>query len=173
VLVEGQAARSCLLFACQLDGAEVITVEGLSRPGELHPLQRSFGERHALQCGFCTPAFLLSAYDLLSRRPDVPDGELPAELSGVLCRCTGYRNILTAVGEVAAEYRDGGLPAPGNCVAGPGGPTARARSSARVFPGGSGSVSLGAPSPPPSAEPAAAGAGPEPAGEGPVPATIT
>jgi xanthine dehydrogenase YagT iron-sulfur-binding subunit len=169
VLVDGQASRSCLLFACQLDGAEVVTVEGLSRPGELHPLQRSFGERHALQCGFCTPAFLLSAYDLLSRRPDVPDGELPAELSGVLCRCTGYRNILTAVGEVAAEYRDGGLPAPGNCVAGPGGPTARARSSARVFPGGSGSVSLGTSSAPPSAQPAAAGAGPEPAGAGPEP----
>jgi carbon-monoxide dehydrogenase small subunit len=116
VLVEGQAARSCLLFACQLDGAEVITVEGLGRPDDLHPLQRAFGERHALQCGFCTPAFLLSAYDLLSRRPDVPPDALPAELSGVLCRCTGYRNILAAVQEVAAAYRDGSLPGPGNCA---------------------------------------------------------
>jgi carbon-monoxide dehydrogenase small subunit len=115
VLVDGQAARSCLLFACQLDGAEVVTVEGLGRPDDLHPLQRAFGERHALQCGFCTPAFLLSAYDLLSHRPEVPPGALPAELSGVLCRCTGYRNILAAVQEVAATYRDGSLPGPGNC----------------------------------------------------------
>jgi carbon-monoxide dehydrogenase small subunit len=163
VLVDGQAARSCLLFACQLNGAEVVTVEGLGRPGELHPLQRAFGERHALQCGFCTPAFLLSAYDLLSRRPDVPPDALPQELSGVLCRCTGYRNILAAVSEVAAAYRDGGLPAPGNCVPGPGGPTPRARHSARVFPGGRGSVHLNEPSARPPARPAPAGGGTGPA----------
>jgi carbon-monoxide dehydrogenase small subunit len=162
VLVDGQAARSCLLFACQLEGAEVVTVEGLGRPGELHPLQRAFGERHALQCGFCTPAFLLSAYDLLSRRPDVSPGELPGELSGVLCRCTGYRNILTAVGEVAAQYRDGGLPAPGNCTPGPGGPTARAGRSARVSLGSSGSFSLNDLSPASPVQPAPTGAGPEP-----------
>ena len=159
VLVDGQAARSCLLFACQLNGAEVVTVEGLGRPGELHPLQRAFGERHALQCGFCTPAFLLSAYDLLSRRPGVPPDALPEELSGVLCRCTGYRNILAAVGEVAAAYRDGGLPAPGNCAPGPGGPTARARHSARVLPGGRGPVHLNEPSAPPPARPAPKAAG--------------
>ena len=117
VLVDGMAARSCLLFACQLDGAEVVTVEGLGRPGDLHPLQRAFGQQHALQCGFCTPGFLLSSYDLLSRRPGVTREELPEELSGVLCRCTGYRNILAAVGQVADEYRDGGLPGPGNCGA--------------------------------------------------------
>ena len=116
VLVEGLAARSCLLFACQLSGAEIVTVEGLGRPGAPHPLQQAFGDQHALQCGFCTPAFLLSAYDLLSRRPDVTRDELPEELSGVLCRCTGYRNILTAVGQVADAYRDGGLPGPGNCA---------------------------------------------------------
>ena len=74
VLVDGQAARSCLLFACQLDGAEVLTVEGLGRPGELHPLQQAFGRHHALQCGFCTPGFLLSAYDLLRHRPEVTRG---------------------------------------------------------------------------------------------------
>ena len=117
VLVDGAAARSCLLFACQLDGAEVVTVEGLGRPGDLHPLQQAFGGRHALQCGFCTPGFLLSAYDLLSRRPDVTDEELPAELSGVLCRCTGYRNILAAVGQVARDCRENGLPGPRNCGA--------------------------------------------------------
>ena len=114
VLVDGQAARSCLLFACQLDGAEVLTVEGLGRPGELHPLQQAFGRHHALQCGFCTPGFLLSAYDLLRHRPEVTEDELAAELSGVLCRCTGYRNILSAVAEVARTHRDG-LPAPLNC----------------------------------------------------------
>jgi carbon-monoxide dehydrogenase small subunit len=126
VLVDGMAARSCLLFACQLDGADVVTVEGLGRPGDLHPLQRAFGQQHALQCGFCTPGFLLSSYDLLSRRPGLTREELPEELSGVLCRCTGYRNILAAVGQVADEYRDGGLPGPGNC-----GPAALTRRSPR------------------------------------------
>jgi carbon-monoxide dehydrogenase medium subunit len=111
VIVNGQAARSCLLFACQLDGADVLTVEGLGRPGDLHPLQQAFGRHHALQCGFCTPGFLLSAYDLLTHRPGVPAEELPAELSGVLCRCTGYRNIVAAVADVAQAY-PAGIPAP-------------------------------------------------------------
>ena len=115
VLVNDQAARACLLFACQLDGAEVLTVEGLGRPGELHPLQQAFGRHHALQCGFCTPGFLLSAYDLLRHQPEVTEGELAAELSGVLCRCTGYRNILSAVAEVARTHPDG-VPAPLNCA---------------------------------------------------------
>ncbi len=139
VLVDGMAARSCLLFACQLDGAEVITVEGLGRPGDLHPLQRAFGQQHALQCGFCTPGFLLSAYDLLSRQPSVTREELPEELSGVLCRCTGYRNILAAVGQVADEYRDGGLPGPGNCSAAAlarRSPRSPAVSASPVVPGG-------------------------------------
>jgi xanthine dehydrogenase YagT iron-sulfur-binding subunit len=117
VLVDGAAARACLLFACQLEGADIVTVEGLGRPGELHPLQEAFGGEHALQCGFCTPGFLMSAYDLLSRRPDVTREELPEELSGVLCRCTGYRNILSAVGQVADAYAGGGLPGPRNCGA--------------------------------------------------------
>jgi aerobic-type carbon monoxide dehydrogenase small subunit (CoxS/CutS family)/CO/xanthine dehydrogenase FAD-binding subunit/carbon monoxide dehydrogenase subunit G len=117
VLVDGAAARACLLFACQLEGADIVTVEGLGRPGDLHPLQEAFGGEHALQCGFCTPGFLMSAYDLLSRRPGVTQDELPEELSGVLCRCTGYRNILAAVGQVADTYRDGGLPGPRNCGA--------------------------------------------------------
>jgi carbon-monoxide dehydrogenase small subunit len=114
VLVDGQAARACLLFACQLDGSEIVTVEGLGRQDDLHPLQESFGRNHALQCGFCTPGFLLSSYDLLADRPEVSDEELPQELSGVLCRCTGYRNILAAVSEVAGAHRDG-IPAPRNC----------------------------------------------------------
>jgi aerobic-type carbon monoxide dehydrogenase small subunit (CoxS/CutS family)/carbon monoxide dehydrogenase subunit G len=114
VLVDGQAARACLLFAVQLDGADVTTVEGLGRVDELHPLQESFGRHHALQCGFCTPGFLMSSYDLLSHEPDVTREDLPTELSGVLCRCTGYRNIIDAVDEVAAAHR-GGIPGPSNC----------------------------------------------------------
>lgn len=113
VLVDGQAARACLLFAVQLDGAEVSTVEGLGKPDDLHPLQRSFGRNHALQCGFCTPGFLMSCYDLLTTNPGVRPDELPTELSGVICRCTGYRNIVTAVREVQAEFPDG-IPGPGN-----------------------------------------------------------
>ena len=105
VLVDGEAARSCLLFACQLDGSEILTVEGLGRPDDLHPLQAAFGRNHALQCGFCTPGFLLSALDLLTHRPDVTEDELPIELSGVLCRCTGYRNIVAAVAEAARSSR--------------------------------------------------------------------
>jgi len=115
VLVDGQAARSCLLFACQLEGAEVLTVEGLGSPGELHPLQQAFGRHHALQCGFCTPGFLLSAYDLLTCKPRVTQDELAVELSGVLCRCTGYRNILSAVADVARTHPDGIAP-PLNCA---------------------------------------------------------
>ena len=113
VLVDGQAARACLLFACQLEGSEVVTVEGLGRPDALHPLQESFGSHHGLQCGFCTPGFLMSSYDLLDHRPQVPRDELPKELSGVICRCTGYRNIVDAVADVAKAHPDG-IPAPGN-----------------------------------------------------------
>ena len=116
VLVDGQAARSCLLFASQLDGAEVLTVEGLGQPAELHPPQQAFGRHHALQCGFCTPGFLLSAYDLLTHKPGVAQEELAGELSGVLCRCTGYRNILSAVAEVARTHH-AGVPGPLNCAA--------------------------------------------------------
>jgi 2-furoyl-CoA dehydrogenase FAD binding subunit len=118
VLVDGQAARSCLLFACQLEGAEVLTVEGLGRPAELHPLQQAFGHHHALQCGFCTPGFLLSAYDLLTCKPRVTQEELAVELSGVLCRCTGYRNILSAVADAARTHPDG-IPPPLNCAPAP------------------------------------------------------
>jgi carbon-monoxide dehydrogenase small subunit len=115
VLVDGEAARACLLFAAQLDGAEIVTVEGLGRPGDLHPLQESFGRNHALQCGFCTPGFLMSAYSLLTSKPEVTEEDLPRELSGVICRCTGYRNILAAVRETLRAYPDG-IPAPGNCA---------------------------------------------------------
>jgi carbon-monoxide dehydrogenase small subunit len=114
VLVDGEAARACLLFAVQIEGAQVTTVEGLGRQDDLHPLQESFGRHHGLQCGFCTPGFLMSSYDLLRHQPHVSREDLPTELSGVLCRCTGYRNILEAVADVAEAHPDG-IPGPGNC----------------------------------------------------------
>jgi aerobic-type carbon monoxide dehydrogenase small subunit (CoxS/CutS family) len=84
VLVDGAAVRSCLLFACQLDGAEVLTIEGLGRPDRLHPIQQAFCDNHGLQCGFCTPAFVLSAYELLQDHPTLEGIDLPVELSGIL-----------------------------------------------------------------------------------------
>lgn len=113
VLVDGRAERSCLLFTVQLDGAQVITVEALGRPTDLHPIQEAFHSHHALQCGFCTPAFLLSSYELLRDNPSLDGVDLPAELSGVLCRCTGYQGILAAVRDVASRHPDG-PPPPGN-----------------------------------------------------------
>jgi len=116
VLVDGEAARACLMLAVQAEGTEIVTVEGLGTPDDQHPLQQAFSHHHALQCGFCTPGFLLSAYDLLSHRPGALDSEtLSEELSGVLCRCTGYRGILAAVADVGRTYPDG-LPAARNCV---------------------------------------------------------
>ncbi len=111
VLVDGAAAQACLILAVQAEGAEIVTVEGLGTPDDQHPLQRAFSHHHALQCGFCTPGFLLSSYDLLAHG-GVDPATLSAELSGVLCRCTGYRGILAAVGDVAQAYPDG-IPAPG------------------------------------------------------------
>src|SRR5206468_7354710 len=114
VLVDGAAARACLLFAVQCDGAEIVTVEGLGSQDDQHPLQRAFSAHHGLQCGFCTPGMLMSSYDLLAGGAPVEPADLPVEMSGVLCRCTGYRGILAAVADVAAEHPDG-LPAPRNC----------------------------------------------------------
>lgn len=107
VLLDGSAVRSCLLLAVQAHGREVRTVEGLATPdGELHPIQAAFHKHHALQCGFCTPGFLLSAMELLQRRPDIEDeNEIRTALSGNLCRCTGYSGIVAAVREVAAQMR--------------------------------------------------------------------
>jgi carbon-monoxide dehydrogenase small subunit len=98
VLVDGAPQRSCLVFAAQVDGAEITTVEGLAEPGApLHPVQRAFGEAHGMQCGFCTPGFLMTTVALLEETPHPTEEELLDALSGNLCRCTGYRNILDAV----------------------------------------------------------------------------
>jgi carbon-monoxide dehydrogenase small subunit len=105
VLLDGDAVRSCLLFAVQVDGAEVTTVEGLSRGGELHPIQQAFWDGHALQCGFCTPGFLLSAYALLAEQPDPSETEIRSALAGCICRCTGYQEIVDAVQAAAGALR--------------------------------------------------------------------
>jgi carbon-monoxide dehydrogenase small subunit len=106
VLVDGQPVRSCLMLAVQADGAEITTVEGLTKNGGLHPLQEAFHEHHALQCGFCTPGFLLTALHLVRERPDVDDeDEIREALAGNLCRCTGYSNIVDAVRDGAERIR--------------------------------------------------------------------
>ena len=105
VLVDGEAARACLMLAVQADGADITTVEGLAHHGELHPLQKAFGHCHALQCGFCTPGMLMTAYDLLQTHPQPSEEEIRQGLSAVLCRCTGYQGIVEAV-RMASEKMD-------------------------------------------------------------------
>jgi aerobic carbon-monoxide dehydrogenase small subunit len=107
VLVDGEPVRSCLMLAVQADGTEITTVEGLSQNGGgLHPLQEAFRDHHALQCGFCTPGFLLTALHLLREHPDLDDeAEIRAALSGNLCRCTGYTGIVDAVRDAAGRLR--------------------------------------------------------------------
>jgi carbon-monoxide dehydrogenase small subunit len=113
VLLDGRSVRSCLLFAVQAEGHEVTTIEGLGTPERPHALMRAFGEMHGLQCGFCTPGFILSAHEYLREHP-APDREsMRRELSGNICRCTGYVKIFAAVdraGEIMAREVAGGMP---------------------------------------------------------------
>jgi aerobic carbon-monoxide dehydrogenase small subunit len=97
VLVDGRAVKSCSMLALQAEGAEVTTIEGLARDGELHPIQLAFVEHHGLQCGFCTPGMILTAFDLLSRESDPDDATIRRALRGNLCRCTGYQSIVDSV----------------------------------------------------------------------------
>ncbi len=97
VLVNGKTVKSCTMFAVQADGAEIMTVEGLLSNGALHPLQEGFKEEHGLQCGFCTPGMLMSSYALLKKNPNPTEAEIRWGISGNLCRCTGYQNIVKAV----------------------------------------------------------------------------
>jgi carbon-monoxide dehydrogenase small subunit len=103
VLVDGQAVKSCTLLALQAEGADVTTIEGLARDGELHALQRAFVEHHGLQCGFCTPGMILTALDLLSRDPDPDEETIRHALRGNLCRCTGYQPIVESVRAAAGS----------------------------------------------------------------------
>lgn len=105
VLLDGAPVRSCLMFAVQAEGKEIRTVEGLANGDELNPLQRAFMEHHALQCGFCTPGFLMLLTGVFEREPDISDAELVDVLSSNLCRCTGYQNIIKAARAAAAEMR--------------------------------------------------------------------
>jgi aerobic carbon-monoxide dehydrogenase small subunit len=106
ILLDGEPVRSCLMLAVQADGSELTTVEGLAGDDGLHPLQQAFRDHHALQCGFCTPGFLLTSLYLLREHPDLEDeDEIREALSGNLCRCTGYHNIVDAVRDAAGRMR--------------------------------------------------------------------
>ena len=105
VLLDEEPVRSCLMLAVQADGRSLLTVEGLAGEDELHPLQQAFREQQGLQCGFCTPGFLMTAYELLETNPSPTDEEIREALAGNLCRCTGYEGIVEAVRAVARRQR--------------------------------------------------------------------
>lgn len=105
VLMNGEPVRACLVFAVQADGAEIMTIEGLSRDGKLHPLQEAFQEHHGLQCGFCTPGQLMTAYHFLGQNPNPTEEEVRLAMSGVLCRCTGYKQVIESVMAAATKMR--------------------------------------------------------------------
>jgi aerobic carbon-monoxide dehydrogenase small subunit len=97
ILLDGEAVKSCSLFAVQADGRSITTIEGLAKDGRLHPMQQAFWDNHGLQCGFCTPGMILSACQIVQRTPDASESEIRRALEGNLCRCTGYANIVKAV----------------------------------------------------------------------------
>jgi carbon-monoxide dehydrogenase small subunit len=105
VLVNGASVCACLLFACQINGADVLTIEGLEQDGRLHPIQEAFWDHHALQCGYCTPGMIMSSYALLSETAQPDDRTIRQALAGNLCRCTGYVQIVEAVEDAAARLR--------------------------------------------------------------------
>ena len=108
VLLDGRAVKSCTVFAVQANGKELMTVEGLEQNGKLHPLQEGFMEEHGLQCGYCTPGMLMTSYAFLKKRPTPTEDEFRHGISGNLCRCTGYVNIVKAIQYAAAKIAQGG-----------------------------------------------------------------
>jgi carbon-monoxide dehydrogenase small subunit len=106
VLMNGAAVKSCTMFAVQADGSEIMTVEGLERDGELHPIQKAFGDSYGLQCGYCTPGLMLSAFQLLAHNHNPSDKDMRKAIAGNTCRCTGYQNILKAI-QTAAQNTKG------------------------------------------------------------------
>ena len=106
IIMNGLAVKACNLFAVQADGAQIMTIEGLAKNGQLHPIQEGFWEKHGLQCGYCTPGMILASYQLLQRYPRPTEAEIRHQLEGNLCRCTGYHNIVKAV-QYAAEKMAG------------------------------------------------------------------
>jgi carbon-monoxide dehydrogenase small subunit len=107
VLMNGKAVKSCAIFAVQADGAEITTIEGLARDGQLHPVQEGFWEKHGLQCGYCTPGMIMTAVDFLQRNPNPTEEEIRHAIEGNLCRCTGYQNIVRAIQYAAEKMRIG------------------------------------------------------------------
>ncbi len=105
VLVDGTSAKSCALLAVQANGAQITTIEGMEQAGKLHPLQQAFWDQHGLQCGFCTPGMIVESSWLLAQNPDPTEQEIREGISGNLCRCTGYVNIVKAIQQAAAELR--------------------------------------------------------------------
>jgi aerobic carbon-monoxide dehydrogenase small subunit len=112
VLYDGTPIKSCTMFAVQADGKELTTVEGLLDGGNLHPIQAAFKEEHGLQCGFCTPGMMLAGKALLERNPSPTDDEVRWAISGNICRCTGYMNIVKAIQTAGREMASEGAPAP-------------------------------------------------------------
>ncbi len=113
VVLDGErAVKSCSMFAVQADGHEITTVEGLAKGGALHPLQQAFWDCHGLQCGYCTPGMLMTSYAFLQRNPDPSEAEIREAISGNLCRCTGYQNIVKAVQQAAAAGKTDAAPKP-------------------------------------------------------------
>jgi|TARA_R110002124_G_scaffold280685_1_gene454176 carbon-monoxide dehydrogenase small subunit len=106
VHVDGDSVKSCTMLAVQADGADITTIEGLAKDGELHPMQAAFREHHGLQCGFCTPGMIMSAVDLVKRNPNPSEETIRTELEGNICRCTGYHNIVKSV-KAASENMGG------------------------------------------------------------------
>ena len=108
VLLDGRSVKSCTVFAVQAHGREIMTVEGLERDGKLHPIQEGFMQEHGLQCGYCTPGMLMTSCAFLQKHKNPTEDEIRAAISGNLCRCTGYVNIVKAVQHAAATLREGG-----------------------------------------------------------------
>ena len=105
VVINGEAVKSCTVLAVQADGSEVLTVEGLAKDGQLHPLQEGFWEEHGLQCGFCTPGMILAGYQLLQRNSDPSEDEIRRAIHGNFCRCTGYQHIVNSISHAARKMR--------------------------------------------------------------------
>jgi carbon-monoxide dehydrogenase small subunit len=103
VPVNGRAVKSCSLFAVQAQGADIVTIEGLAKDGKLHAVQEAFRENHGLQCGFCTPGMIMTAVDMIRRRPKLDRAAIRAELEGNICRCTGYHNIVSSIEDAAKK----------------------------------------------------------------------
>jgi carbon-monoxide dehydrogenase small subunit len=108
VLLDGKAVKSCTMFACQAQGSDVLTVEGLAKNGDLHPVQAGFWECHGLQCGYCTPGMIMASIELLNRHPKPTREQIADALHGNLCRCTGYSHIIDAIGSAAGKMAEAG-----------------------------------------------------------------